>query len=34
VEEVAQASGVGRETAKGRLRYAMTRLRAAMEPWR
>jgi RNA polymerase sigma-70 factor (ECF subfamily) len=34
VEEVAQASGVGRETAKSRLRYAMTRLRAAMEPWR
>jgi RNA polymerase sigma-70 factor (ECF subfamily) len=34
VEEVAQASGVGRETAKSRLRYAMTRLRSAMEPWR
>jgi RNA polymerase sigma-70 factor (ECF subfamily) len=34
VEEVAQAAGVGRETAKSRLRYAMTRLRAAMEPWR
>jgi RNA polymerase sigma-70 factor (ECF subfamily) len=34
VEEVAQASGVGRETAKSRLRYAMNRLRAAMEPWR
>ncbi len=34
VEEVAQASGVGRETAKSRLRYAMSRLRAAMEPWR
>lgn len=33
VEEVAQASGVGRETAKSRLRYAMNRLRAAMEPW-
>ena len=34
VEEVAQLTGVGRETAKSRLRYAMTRLRAAMEPWR
>lgn len=34
VEEVAQVSGVGRETAKSRLRYAMTRLRAAMEAWR
>jgi RNA polymerase sigma factor (sigma-70 family) len=33
VEEVAQACGVGRETAKSRLRYAMARLRAAMEPW-
>lgn len=34
VEDVAQLTGVGRETAKSRLRYAMTRLRAAMRPWR
>jgi len=34
VEEVAQLTGVGRETAKSRLRYAMVRLRSAMEPWR
>lgn len=34
VEEVAQLTGVGRETAKSRLRYAMTRLRAAMQEWR
>jgi RNA polymerase sigma-70 factor (ECF subfamily) len=34
VEEVAQLTGVGRETAKSRLRYAMSRLRVAMEPWR
>jgi RNA polymerase sigma-70 factor (ECF subfamily) len=31
VEEIAAATGVGRETAKSRLRYAMTRLRAALE---
>ena len=34
VEEVAQLTGVGRETAKSRLRYAMVRLRAAMQAWR
>ena len=34
VEEVAQLTGVGRETAKSRLRYAMIRLRAAMQEWR
>jgi RNA polymerase sigma factor (sigma-70 family) len=33
VEEVAQLTGVGRETAKSRLRYAMARLRAAMQGW-
>lgn len=34
VEEVAQATGVTRETAKSRLRYAMTRLRQGMQGWR
>ncbi len=34
VEDVARLTGVGRETAKSRLRYAMTRLRAAMQSWR
>lgn len=34
VEEVGQLTGVGRETAKSRLRYAMIRLRAAMQEWR
>ncbi len=34
VEEVAQLTGVGHETAKSRLRYAMSRLRTALEPWR
>src|SRR5215467_9146632 len=33
VEEVAQATGVGFETAKSRLRYAFSKLRAAMEVW-
>jgi RNA polymerase sigma-70 factor, ECF subfamily len=33
VEEIAEATGVSRETAKSRLRYAMTRLRAGMEGW-
>jgi RNA polymerase sigma-70 factor (ECF subfamily) len=33
VEEIAQATGVSRETAKSRLRYAMTKLRAGMEGW-
>jgi RNA polymerase sigma-70 factor (ECF subfamily) len=33
VEEVAQATGVGFETAKSRLRYAFGKLRAAMEDW-
>lgn len=34
VEAIAQATGTGVETAKSRLRYAMTKLRAAMEAWR
>jgi len=31
VEEIAQATGVGKETAKSRLRYALARLRRALE---
>lgn len=31
VEEIAQATGVARETAKSRLRYAMARLRRGLE---
>jgi RNA polymerase sigma-70 factor (ECF subfamily) len=34
VEEIAQATGVTRETAKSRLRYAMARLRQGMLGWR
>ena len=34
VEEVAVATGVGTETAKSRLRYARTRLRALLDAWR
>lgn len=34
VEELAQATGVGFETAKSRLRYALAKLRAAMQEWR
>jgi len=34
VEEVAQATGVTRETAKSRLRYAIARLRQGMDGWR
>jgi RNA polymerase sigma factor (sigma-70 family) len=34
VEEVAHATGVGFETAKSRLRYALGKLRAAMQEWR
>jgi RNA polymerase sigma-70 factor (ECF subfamily) len=33
VEEIAQATGVNRETAKSRLRYAMARLRKGMQGW-
>jgi RNA polymerase sigma-70 factor (ECF subfamily) len=34
VEEIAQATGVTRETAKSRLRYAMSKLREGMDEWR
>ena len=34
VEEIAQATGVSRETAKSRLRYALARLREGMRGWR
>lgn len=34
VEEVAQLTGVGRETAKSRLRYALGKLRSALREWR
>ncbi len=34
LEEIASIVGVGRETIKSRLRYAMARLRTLMEPWR
>ena len=33
VEEIAEATGVTRETAKSRLRYAMTKLRAGFDEW-
>jgi len=34
LEEIARVTDCGQETVKSRLRYAMTRLRSAMEPWR
>lgn len=34
VEEIAEATGVNRETAKSRLRYALAKLREGMQPWR
>ena len=34
VEDIAQATGVTRETAKSRLRYAISRLRQGMREWR
>jgi RNA polymerase sigma-70 factor (ECF subfamily) len=34
LEEIAAVTGAGHETVKSRLRYAMTKLRAAMEEWR
>ncbi len=34
LEEIAQLTQVGAETVKSRLRYAMAKLRAAMEDWR
>jgi RNA polymerase sigma-70 factor (ECF subfamily) len=33
IEEIAQATGANRETAKSRLRFAMNRLRGALESW-
>lgn len=33
LEEIAQVTGTTRETAKSRLRYALSRLRATLEPW-
>jgi RNA polymerase sigma-70 factor (ECF subfamily) len=33
IEEIAEATGVNRETAKSRLRYAMSKLRAGMQGW-
>jgi RNA polymerase sigma-70 factor (ECF subfamily) len=33
VEEIAEATGVTRETAKSRLRYAMSKLRQGMNAW-
>jgi RNA polymerase sigma-70 factor (ECF subfamily) len=33
LDEIAQVIGTSRETAKSRLRYALNRLRAALEPW-
>lgn len=34
VDEIAAVSGVNRETAKSRLRYALAKLRAGMNEWR
>ena len=34
VEAIAQATGVSRETAKSRVRYALARLRQGMSKWR
>lgn len=34
IEEIAAATGVSRETAKSRLRYALAKLRAGMMGWR
>jgi RNA polymerase sigma-70 factor (ECF subfamily) len=33
LEEIGQVTGTSRETAKSRLRYALNRLRIALEPW-
>ncbi len=33
IEEIAEATGVARETAKSRLRYAIAKLRDGMEGW-
>ena len=34
VEEIADATGVSRETAKSRLRYALAKLRQGMSEWK
>jgi RNA polymerase sigma-70 factor, ECF subfamily len=34
LEEISQLYGVGRETTKSRLRYALERLRRAMRNWK
>jgi len=34
IDEIAVLTGVGHETAKSRLRYAMTRLRTQLTEWR
>jgi RNA polymerase sigma-70 factor, ECF subfamily len=34
LEEIAEATGVNRETVKSRLRYAFAKLRAGMKEWR
>ncbi len=34
LDEIAQLTGVGMETAKSRLRYALAKLRRALEEWR
>ena len=34
LEEIASITQAGHETVKSRLRYAMTKLRAAMEEWK
>lgn len=33
LDEIAQVTGTTREAAKSRLRYALARLRASLEPW-
>ena len=33
IEEIAEATGVNRETAKSRLRYAMAKLRSGLQGW-
>lgn len=33
IEEIAETTGVTRETAKSRLRYALSKLRQGMQPW-
>ena len=33
LEEIANATGTGRETVKSRLRYALAKLRAELKEW-